>query len=132
MKIVLLMLAALACAPVACGGSSTDCIAAGTTINITRATGSGACPATVVSGVTALNGSDTFVPKKAASCGVTHFDMTSDFVNQDATHDTCQGVEAITFQDLAATGGTGTETMTITCTGGVSCSETFDVTWATQ
>jgi hypothetical protein len=126
-------LAALACGAVACAGSSSSCsIPAGTTINVTRANGAGACPATVVSGVTSLNGSDTFATQQVNSCGVTHFNFTVNFFNQNATHDSCQGTEAVSFQNLAATGGTGTETMNVTCAGGVTCSATFDVTWATK
>jgi hypothetical protein len=79
-----------------------------------------------------LNGVETFVPQKAASCGVTHFDLPVTFFEQDATQASCQGTDVTSFQDLGTTGGTGTSTMTITCGTSISCTETFDVTFATQ
>ena len=130
MKSVCLLLALLACGAVACSGSSSSCIAAGTSIAVTRANGAGACPASVLAGVTSLNGHETFVPQKALSCGVTHFDITVTFVDQDAALDSCQGAETIMFQNLATTGGTGTSTMTITCGTAAPCTETFDLTFA--
>jgi hypothetical protein len=73
-----------------------------------------------------------FVPQKAASCGVTHFSITVTFFDQNATQDSCQGADAISFQDLGTTGGAGTSTMTITCGTDISCTVTFDVTFATR
>jgi len=132
MRSVVLMLSMLACGAVACSASSSTCISAGTSVAVTRANGAGACPASVVAGVTSLNGSETFVPQKALSCGVTHFNIPVDFFDQDSTHESCQGADVISFQDLAATGGTGASTMTITCGTDISCTETFDATFATQ
>ena len=83
----------------------------------------------MVAGVTALNASETFTPAKNLSCGVTHFTLNLSFFTQDAAHESCQGIDAISFQDLEDTGGSGTDTITITCGTDVSCSETFDVTW---
>ena len=119
-------------AVLACGSSSDCSIPAGSTINVTRANGAGACPASVTAGVTALNGNDTFMNQKEDSCGVTHFTLTVNFINTDTSHETCAGMETISFSGLTATGGTGTESMAITCPSGVSCTETYDVTWATK
>jgi hypothetical protein len=96
---------------------------------VSRANASGPCSAAVVAGVTSLNGTETFTPAKNLSCGVTHFTLPVTFFTQDAAHESCQGSDAISFQDLQESGGSGTDTMTITCGTDVSCSETFDVTF---
>jgi hypothetical protein len=85
----------------------------------------------VVSGVTGLNGSETFTPMKNLSCGVTHFTLNVTFFTQDSADESCQGSDAISFQNLQENGGSGTDTMTITCGTDISCSETFDVTFKT-
>ena len=112
-----------------CAGSSQSCISSGTSIAVSRANASGACSAAVVAGVTSLNGSETFTPMKSLSCGVTHFKTNVTFFTQDTAHESCQGSDAISFQDLQENGGSGTDTMTITCGTDISCSEMFDVTF---
>jgi len=120
----------LGCAALAgCGGGGTPCVAAGTSIAVSRANGAGACPAAVVAGVTSLNGNETFTPANGVSCGVVHFNLTVNFFAQDAGHASCTGSDAIAFSDFKATGGSGTGTMAITCTDSTTCTETFDVTF---
>jgi hypothetical protein len=115
----------LAC--LGCAGSSQSCIPSGTSIAVSRANGTGSCSAAVVSGVTSLN--QTFAPMKSLSCGVTHIKLSVTFFTQDAAKESCQGSDAISFQDLQENGGSGTGTMTITCGTDISCSEMFDVTF---
>jgi hypothetical protein len=94
---------------------------------VSRANGSGSCPAAVVAGVTSLK--QTLTPMKNLSCGVTHIKLNATFFTQDTANESCQGSDAISFQDLQETGGSGTDTMTITCGTDISCSEMFDVTF---
>jgi hypothetical protein len=122
---MLLVACLLAC--LGCAGSSKDCIPSGTSVAVSRTNASGACPAAVVSGVTAL--SETLTPMKSLSCGVTHFALNVAFFTQDSAHESCQGSDAVSFQNLQENGGSGTDTMTITCGTDISCSETFDVTF---
>jgi hypothetical protein len=123
----------LVCAMVGCiSGSTTSCIPDGTSIAVSRSNGSGTCPASVVAGATTLNGHEMFTTMKAYSCGVTHFSLNVTFINQDATEDSCMGTDAIMFQDLGSDGGSGSDTMTITCAAGTTCTETFDETWTAQ
>jgi hypothetical protein len=124
---IVLVACLLAC--IGCAGSSSTCIQSGTSVAVSRADASGACSAAVVSGVTALNGSETFTPMKSLTCGVTHFTLNVTFFTQDSAHESCQGSDAISFQNLQESGGSGTDTMTITCGTDISCSETFDVTF---
>jgi len=112
-----------------CAGSSNCSIPSGTSIAVSRANASGACPAAVVSGVTSLNGIETLTPMKNLSCGVTHLTVNVTFFTQDSAKESCRGVDAISFQNLQDNGGSGTDTMTITCGTDISCSETFDVTF---
>jgi hypothetical protein len=119
----------LAC--LGCAGSSNSCIPSGTSIAVSRANASGACSAAVVAGVIGLNGSETFTPMKSLSCGVTHFTLNVTFFTQDSAQESCQGSDAISFQNLQESGGSGTDTMTIACGTDPSCSETFDVTFKT-
>ncbi len=79
----------------------------------------------------ALNGSETLTPMKSLSCGVTHLTVNVTFFTQDSAQESCRGVDAISFQNLQDNGGSGTDTMTITCGTDISCSETFDVTFKT-
>jgi hypothetical protein len=111
------------------GGGGSTCVPAGTSIAVSHTNGAGACPTAVVAGVTALNGSETFTPTKNLSCGVVHFNQTVNFFSQDANHANCMGTDAIAFQDFRSDGGSGNGTMGITCSGGTTCTETFDVTF---
>jgi hypothetical protein len=124
---IALVASLLAC--LSCAGGSNCSIPTGTSVAVSRANASGACSAAVVSGVTSLNGGETFTPMKNLSCGVTHFTLNVTFFTQDSAHESCQGSDAISFQDLQENGGSGTDTMTITCGTDISCSETFDVTF---
>jgi hypothetical protein len=114
------------------GGGGPTCVPVGTSLAVSHTNGAGACPTAVVAGVTALNGNETFTPKKNLSCGVVHFNQTVTFVAQDANHASCMGNDAIAFPDFGPDGGTGTDTMGITCSGGTTCTETFDVTFTPQ
>jgi hypothetical protein len=122
----------VACLLACSAGASSDCIAAGTSIAISRANAAGACAAAVVAGVTSLNGTETLTPMKSLSCGVVHLTLNVSFVTQDSAAESCQGSDAISFQNLQADGASGTDTMTITCGTDISCSETFDVTFTTH
>jgi hypothetical protein len=115
-----------------CGGSSSTCVPAGTSVAVSHTNATGACPAAVVAGVTALNGSEKFTPKKDLSCGVVHFKQNINFSAQDANQASCMGSDAIAFNDFRADGGSGTDTMDITCTDNTTCTETFDVTFTPQ
>lgn len=68
---------------------------------------------------------------KSLSCGVTHIALNVAFFTQDSARESCHGSDAISFQNLQESGGSGTDTMTITCGTDISCSETFDVTFKT-
>jgi hypothetical protein len=113
-----------------CIGGSNCRIPTGTAIAVSRAGGTGACPAAVVAGVLSLNGIESFTPVNGASCGVTHFTLNVTFSAQAPV--TCTGSDVIAFEDLQLDGGTGTDTMTITCSDSTSCSEAFDVTFTPQ
>jgi hypothetical protein len=114
------------------GGSSTTCIADGTKVAVARSNGSGSCPSSILAGVTSLNGEETFTAMKDFSCGVTHFALDVAFTDQDATEDSCHGSDAVSFEDLGSDGGSGTDTMTITCANNPTCTATFDVTFTPQ
>ncbi len=131
-----LILAGFLCGAAAlsgCGASRGTCaIAAGTVIAVSRTGGTGGCPAAVVAGVTSLNGTETFTPMKGISCfgGPSTLNLTINFSSQDASHTSCVGNDVVNFADLATDGGTGTDTMTITCTGSAACIEMFAVAFA--
>jgi hypothetical protein len=114
----------------ACAGGGATCVPEGTPIAVSRTNGAGACPSAAVAGVTALT--QTFTPKKNLACGVDHDTLTVDFFAQDANHTSCTGSDAIAFPDFGPDGGSGTDTMSITCDGGTTCTETFDVTFTPQ
>jgi hypothetical protein len=126
-----MVLVACLLASIGCAASSNDCIPSGTSVAVSRVNASGDCSAAVVAGVTSLNGSEMFTPMKSLSCGVTHFTLNVTFFTQDSAHESCKGSDAVSFQDLQESGGSGTDTMTITCGTDISCSETFDVTFKT-
>ncbi len=86
----------------------------------------------VVAGVTMLNGSATFTPMKDLSCGVVHFKLTISFAAQGSNGASCTGNDAIAFSDLQPDGGSGTDTLGITCSDGTTCTETYDVTFTPQ
>jgi|HubBroStandDraft_6_1064221.scaffolds.fasta_scaffold30201_4 hypothetical protein len=109
-----------------CVGGSTTCIESGTELAITRTDPTGNCGSDVVAGVMALN--QTLTPQKDFPCGVDHFSTNSTFTQESGSGASCQGSNAITIPELGSDGGSGTDVMTITCTSGVSCTETFDVT----
>ncbi|HXI55753.1 MAG TPA: hypothetical protein VNO55_06825 [Polyangia bacterium] len=115
-----------------CGGGGAPCVPEGKSIAVSRMNGAGPCPAGVVAGVTSLNGNETFTPMKGVSCGVIHLKLTVTFFSQDASHASCMGTDAIAFTDFQATGGSGTDTMDITCADGTTCTETFDATLTPQ
>jgi hypothetical protein len=133
-KLIVLTVTLFVCGWLGCTspGGGASCIAAGTSIAVTRTNGSGNCPAAVVAGVATLNGPDTFMPMKAVSCGVTHFNLTRTFFAQDANHAMCQGMDMTMFQDLGSDGGTGSDSMSITCSDSTSCTEEYDVTFTVQ
>jgi hypothetical protein len=110
--------------------STTTCIAEGTSVAVARSNGSGTCPSTILAGVMAVN--QTFTPKKNFSCGDDHFSLDLAFTDQDAAQDSCQGSDDLVFPDLGSDGGSGTDTMTITCANNPTCTATFDVTFTPQ
>jgi hypothetical protein len=112
-----------------CVGGKDVCIDDGTAIAITRADPTGTCGSDVVAGVTALT--QMFTPQKDLSCGVTKFMISTNFTAT-GSGGQCSGSDAVSFQDLGSDGGTGSAVMTITCAGGVSCTESFDETWTAQ
>lgn len=104
----------------------------GTVIDVSRANGSGACPAEVVAGVAALNGVQMFTPQKNFACGVDHFTLTVDFTDTDANQSSCMSTDTIMIPDLEEDGGSGTDSMAISCSDGTTCTETYDVTFTAQ
>ena len=110
------------------GGGGSPCIPPETSVAVARSAGSGSCPAAVVTAAEAVPQMITLA--KGASCGVTHFSITTGFNEPGTT--TCMGSDAIAFQDLGSDGGTGTDTMAITCSDSTSCTETFAVTFTPQ
>jgi hypothetical protein len=119
----------LGCSALAgCGGSSPTCVAEGTSVGVSRTNASGACPAGVVAGVTMLNGTESFTPMKDLSCGVIRIKLNVTFFEADAGQVSCMGSDALAFTDFQSDGGSGTDTMSITCTDSTTCTEMFDVT----
>jgi len=115
-----------------CGGGGTCAIASGTAIAVARTNGTGTCSAGVVAGVTSLNGHETFTTMKAASCngGAANFTLTIDFFTQDAADQSCSATDKVVFADLLADGGTGTDSLSVTCADGTTCTEMFDVAFS--
>ena len=116
----------------ACGGSSPTCVPVGTSVAVSRANASGPCPAAVVAGVTMLNGTESFAPMKALSCGVIHLKLNVDFSEPGASQVSCMGADALDFTDFQPDGGSGTDTMSISCSDSTTCTEMFDVTCTPQ
>jgi len=75
-----------------------------------------------------LNGTESFTPMKDLSCGVIRIKLNVTFFEADAGQVSCMGSDALAFTDFQSDGGSGTDTMSITCTDSTTCTEMFDVT----
>lgn len=75
-----------------------------------------------------LNATESFTPMKDLSCGVIKLKLNVTFSAQDAGQLSCMGSDALAFTDFLPDGGSGTDTMSITCTDSTTCTEMFDVT----
>ena len=113
-----------------CVGGGSQCLPPETVVAIARAEGSGNCGSDVLAGIALL--SQTITLAKGASCGMDHFSITTTFTQQSGSGANCQGSDAMSFDDLGSDGGMGTDIMNITCSSGISCAETFDVTFTPQ
>ncbi len=109
-----------------CVGGTTECIDTGTAIAIMHTNPTGNCGSDVLAGIATNN----YTPMKNLSCGVVHFNLNYDFDSGSGA--ACMGSNAISFQDLGSDGGSGTDVMNITCSSGVSCTETYDVTFTLE
>lgn len=84
----------------------------------------------VVAAIDSLNGA-TGTFESTESCGNTTIPFPTGFTDA-TTNATCTGDGEIAFDNFESSGGSGDDTIDITCSDGTSCTEVFTVTFTAQ